>query len=1283
MKNNKNINTGLIDSGGAPINIGDTDNSTHIHIYDSTEKSNQDNLFKNKSELTKDYFLLLSNNFSFDSNSYIERTIKFIEKENSQNIDILNLDRINKNTLIDAINSHSKIILLGNPGIGKSTELKSIFQKYFNDELNPFIPFLKSLKTFTLTDTIENFIGYEKNIIIWDSVLFIFDGIDEINNKADFASKLDTFISKLDNQKGFNYKILLSCRNNFWGEINNQINNFKTAALEPLNIHQSVELFEKIIERKITDSEREKVELKSEILQNPFQVKLIAEKFQKDGEINIELASFWEYYIDKRLQNDKQEKFNKGGVIIDIIQFKKDAIKLSLVNELEQKSYFSKGSLNKLFNPNSDVFADNFCQNGLIDQIYLKELFFFEHKSIQEYFSALNFVNLSALQIIDFLKISLSLGDKIHPSLYNVTSYILSLLPDNTKENDKEKIIEWLEKTQPELLIKTFDSIQSINTKIQVFKNYFEKQCIERGYWFDTNNSISIEEFARFGDCKENAEYLYTIIKNPEIHFRTLISAIQILGEFTIDKVFFEKIKLHFLQLLNQSENQEELNTSIIYFFRSQIQKKSTLKESIFTDIFEIFKTSSNKAINRSLLGLIANEVDIDIHFDFIKREFEYEFGIEKRKVKDEVFRGNDWILKELILKLEKENHFIDLAVYFCDDYNYRYDDYIPKILDRIHYFYNTNPEFIDLFLEKFKALEVKNRRFSEEILFKILINLNCLDRGFELLYNTQDFSERKFFLAKIVSETTLNRIIEDYSKFSSSDIGDFRNILFNSNPNRELARIFERETIKEGHHYNEKLESDEEIQLRIEAREGQSQNRFDLLLEKEKLIQKIETFFQSQNLESINREQIFEKQNEFYRKDGRNTPLPLEYEVIQFLTINVVQNVTIKNFKTSIDKPEYYLELVKREIKKDTKIEINNGQFTIIEAICEQLEKSLTFSNLVTVENDKRFSLSPEYPKIELLLHFNLNHKIPISDGTKINCIQVFELDKHNPLEVNFTQFVDSISSREIAVQKAVENIKNHKVILTDFMMQKHINFAIENKLKDTFSVINEYYKFKNDIYPGDKLFYKYYSVSKDEEILKAHLEDFNTYSFWTVLELIIADSKLKGQFENTLITKCKECLKTAEQEFKHKAIKTLFIYKDKEAIEFYIDLLDRKLTRDISLSSFSDYDVLKDNDFSIVSRLYEVLKSVKSDSFEYSYANTFVTTYISNICNDENDFEQVMQILTSVKEELKENLKENDIELFYLNLLIDAITNNFINKLSKPLSFDEALKKVNEIMN
>jgi len=1206
-----------------------------IHDFQNLPISNQeivignipdirDVYFKNKKfkkDLNIEDIGKWSNDVDLKNINYVDRKIKFIETENSFQTDIFNTDEQNKINLNDELNSRSKILLLGNPGIGKSTELKSIFYKFFNDKEQPYIPYFKNLKTFTTLNTIESFIGLDE-IKEWEPVLLIFDGIDEIKDISDFTSKLNQFISILDRLEDFKYSLIISCRNNIFERISNQIDGFKIAKIEPLNFYQSVELFEKIIERKITDSEREKVESKSEFLQNPFQVKLIAEKFQKDGEINVELASLWEYYINERLQNDKKEKFNKGGVTIDVIQFKKDAEKLSLVNELEQKSYFDKTTLNKLFDPNSDDFADNFCQNGLIDQVYLEEQYFLEHKSIQEYFAAINFIKKPTSNIIDFLKISLI--DKIHPSLYNVASFILRLLPDNS--DNKNELIDWLEKTQPDLLIKTFDSEQTIDFKIQVFQNYFQKQCIEKGYWFNTNNSISDEEFARFGDCKENAEFLFEIIKNNDTHFRTRISAIQILGEFTLDQDYFETIKSHFFDgLKNYQDNDEELNSRIIYFFRSQIQKNATLETEILNELFKLFKSSDNKEINRSLLGLLIEVKDLESYFNFIKREFEYEFNIKTRTSLDEVHRGNDWILKEFLLKFENANNFIELASYHCDDHNLRYDDdYSSKLIERFKYFSKLEEVFIISFFKKIQEREIKNKPFSEEILTKIILDCGKQNEAFDFYFKVDSFHEDMWFLGALCTEDTITTVLKNYNELNTKSrdlILTFRNIL--SYSYNDLARKFEKETQNKGYDYKEDLLLPlEEIQQRADELNQLPQQNFDMLFQKE--------------------------------------------------------------ISKTLEKPEIILEFLKRQLENDKskQITVKKPQNEKIKSYCDSIIETINFDNVVTVNSETSFTLSKNYNSIHLITYFYLNHEIIIEKDNLINSIKYFEIEKTDDSGVSFNHFIERINDKSDTNRQIIENLKNVKNDLTNFMFKKHINYALENELKDSYTSIKVFFSKNKCLYSGDKLYYKYLDLTKDADLISENLSIEKPYTYWSTVKYLIENVENIEEYKSRLIEGAKNQFNESETEFLNDALKVLFFFKDENAIEYYMQILDRKLTRSIAISFYSEYDLLKDNDFSIIKKLYLKLKEIKRDSFEYSYANTFVTTYISNICENEDSFNQIMEILNSIKLEYEKDKIENDTDLFYINLLIDAITNNFINKLSKPLSFDEALIKANEIM-
>jgi hypothetical protein len=56
-----------------------------------------------------------------------------------------------------------------------------------------------------------------------------------------------------------------------------------------------------------------------------------------------------------------------------------------------------------------------------------------------------------------------------------------------------------------------------------------------------------------------------------------------------------------------------------------------------------------------------------------------------------------------------------------------------------------------------------------------------------------------------------------------------------------------------------------------------------------------------------------------------------------------------------------------------------------------------------------------------------------------------------------------------EYEKRKVKENLKSHKETLTDFMMKKHISFALKNEMKEVFSIIDKYYINKNDVFSGD----------------------------------------------------------------------------------------------------------------------------------------------------------------------------------------------------------------------
>ena len=145
-------------------------------------------------------------------------------KNSKNNIELLFSEEESKQTLLDLSKNNDKIVLLGNPGIGKTTELLLLFEKLWelkDVELN--FPFFINLKNFRLSTEFEDLILFEE----WKelpSITFILDGLDEISNINDFISELKIFLKKYEDKK---INVVISCRTNIYEKYIVKIFGFK------------------------------------------------------------------------------------------------------------------------------------------------------------------------------------------------------------------------------------------------------------------------------------------------------------------------------------------------------------------------------------------------------------------------------------------------------------------------------------------------------------------------------------------------------------------------------------------------------------------------------------------------------------------------------------------------------------------------------------------------------------------------------------------------------------------------------------------------------------------------------------------------------------------------------------------------------------------------------------------------------------------------------------------------------------------------------------------------
>jgi energy-coupling factor transporter ATP-binding protein EcfA2 len=254
--------------------------------------------------------------------NYIKRYVTIIQTLDNDYLNNEN-DELELKELLEQDNF---IILIGNPGIGKSTELHSLAETLWHEgEQIEKTPIFIDLKSFNSNKKIGDFLPNCFEHL--PCPIIIMDGIDEITDLAHFKSELNYFMQHSENVR---FKIIVSCRTNIYHSFLNNIPNFKLVQLKDLNIHESCKLIQNLTNKIISPYDKKF----AEFLKNPFQLNLLITFLKEKNTEVINLFNLWETYINNRLNNDKQNKLNPTN----LTSLKSCSKRLALINELMHQS---------------------------------------------------------------------------------------------------------------------------------------------------------------------------------------------------------------------------------------------------------------------------------------------------------------------------------------------------------------------------------------------------------------------------------------------------------------------------------------------------------------------------------------------------------------------------------------------------------------------------------------------------------------------------------------------------------------------------------------------------------------------------------------------------------------------------------------------------------------------------------------------------------------------------------------------------------------------------------
>lgn len=424
--------------------------------------------------------------YSKPENFYLARKLQKKQVKNSQGKEILFLDEYsnlpnsvetNEFTFEEIVSKHSRIVILGDGGMGKSTEL-AYWAYLWSNENSSYYPLQLSLKNFPTHTNLASYLN--ENHISWDTIpnlVLLLDGLDEKSNNFDYLVQLINGFAELH----LTISIVVTCRTTFYHlatndkqELNGKLNNFIVCEFVPLDkesMLQYCELKGVVQPQKfITEVANQKLK---DLAAIPFYLDKLLEIFNEKDALPKKRSELIEKIISKRLGYEKFDKLKKIEQQENI-----------LLAELG-KIAFVMTSLNKPVLTEDEYYriVRNESNRKLLETIgfWKKNIadWHFEHNIFQEFLTA------KALLSYDFEKVKkiVCLNFDKQPILI-YWGAALSFLAELYEGEQAYEFYKWLAAKAPRFLNNcSFDNLDE-DLRLKLFKELFETKKVPHYSWW-------------------------------------------------------------------------------------------------------------------------------------------------------------------------------------------------------------------------------------------------------------------------------------------------------------------------------------------------------------------------------------------------------------------------------------------------------------------------------------------------------------------------------------------------------------------------------------------------------------------------------------------------------------------------------------------------------------------------------------------------------------------------------------------------------------------------------
>ena len=466
-------------------------------------------------------------------------------------------------SLVQLMKSTKRVVLLGDAGSGKSTELNNLHFRLSQDA-SLFVTIIQRFNSYTPDLGLEGFLPDFWQEVPSNLLLIIWDGLDEIEPK-----NFNTVVRQINafSEKHREIRILISCRTNFYelpiNDSNSTLPGFEPYLINDLSLKDVKDYYEKKYPSPELDHFINEVFVNnlSDLVTKPFFLMLLADRFSQDQKLQLNRAELFGMFLFNRIELDQ----NHFKTTLDL-RSKKQEILLLLQNVALSMEILSKNQINE-----SEILAlitsDEFNSLKYCTAFKKKDgeegVWQFEHNNIQEFLAAKALSNLEFDKVVLFIAFAPNY-EKLIPSWVNTLAFLFSIL--DPKSDLFEKLLQWMLKNEKEVIVKFEPDKVAEDLRVQIFQgifNYYKAHDV----WI-SSNKFSDRELARFGQSESNLSFLIKEIKNEDSTRTVHINAIHLIGHFQIEDNHLKvEVESLLLEQIDLNINDPNFIHEIIYIY--------------------------------------------------------------------------------------------------------------------------------------------------------------------------------------------------------------------------------------------------------------------------------------------------------------------------------------------------------------------------------------------------------------------------------------------------------------------------------------------------------------------------------------------------------------------------------------------------------------------------------------------------------------------------------------------------------------------------------------------